>query len=665
MWANALIGYDVVRTFVDHESGRKNIYQLLQEGHLGEFDGKVLAIGRELFEIVIATDGHEDEDGIEMHIGSRFAPHTMGQEVDALSQTRPGDINKRDGSYSEEGTLDHTTQLTIEEFTELYKLTKKSFTSVGIDIPPGIFALTDEYCGGEDFDFFSTKTIEYLRKRITTDLEYSVHPFPGLVVTPDKDGLTITEEGSSTPGADTKEKVPPDTESIRESYEYKFVMNKMGKGKKSKVVIDTKLKQLRDLERKFLSAPYWVSGMEEIISLRKEIGENDDVPDLARSVFQSYRKMGGWIVLDNLLLMERDLKGPVAPIETIIPEISFWKAFRKKHKGSGFFEVRGDPGKVPEPIKEYQDFFNSIKLIKPEEEHRRRNQFIKKFSPVSGFLDPGEHFQTSSMKFSMQMGHSAILDRMVDAYDHSYCGKLHDLAVDMMVDKNTNKFIRNDDSMVIFNFLISIELPNSLKALAYYSRGLAYRTMKDMRSALRDLDRSLHYNSRYGKAWYMRGRTLVDLDMTDDALVSFQNAIRNNESKAKSWGLMAAIHLDEKRLDHAYSALYQAYALEPENPIVVDLMKSKDLNDHEARKRISERELMEPPERYRSGMAGRKPGGQPGGQEVPYQQPQQQFPRSGVQQQQHPQSGALQQPQQNPLSGVQNPAANQPYPQQS
>ncbi len=188
---NLVIGFDVVRTFKGEGKDRKNLYQLLRDGALGDFDGKRLVIDGVTLEIAILS--YSKDYSMELIFGRRL-------QEEELAVTKNG----------------LTARQRYSDFKALTEETQQTFRKLGFDMEPAAFLYYDlgsimywEKPGVpmKKF-FFSKEAVELLKEGLQDKLFWD--PF-------NRPSIPNEERGAKV-----------DKDEVKKSYEYDFVMNKMG-----------------------------------------------------------------------------------------------------------------------------------------------------------------------------------------------------------------------------------------------------------------------------------------------------------------------------------------------------------------------------------------------------------------------------------------------------
>ncbi len=567
MWANLVIGLDVTRTFVEFQGKRKNLYQLLREEAFGPFDGKRLSsIHVPEMEVVVASDGHEDEDGIEYYFGRRLTH--WGDE----------DNEEGDGEGNEE-EMKLTTMFPLELFRKHLEETTLAFKSMGIETQPQIYALTNEMGLEDEYPFQDYETVELLRKRIEFDLEYATNPFPDIIPDNELFVLEPAKEGDSPKRRFLKEKA-------EESYEYRFVMGRMGKGILSEEEKAQKLATLREYEEEFLKSPFWEGKLDEIISIRNELDLDEGLEDFIRASFDAYRKKGCWVALDNILRLEKNLLLEKIPlVENIVPEMRFWKEFRSRYREDSFFDSTSQD-MDSEAMKRYLEFYNSVKTVSAEEEFKGKQEILKLYEPVAAYLDMASFYNQHILKQQLKMGYEftspdAGRFNYTKIYTQGLNKKFLELAQGWLLGSQQAKQAPPQETENVLGFLLKLELDSDIRVKVLSDLGLYHLLVGDFQQAVQDFDDALEQDPTTGKTYLLKAKALIQLKRFPEARDSLARAIRNGQGgEAIAWAMLGAVFYDLRQMDEAYACIFRAHQMEPQNPLVQRLIGDEYLGNY-------------------------------------------------------------------------------------
>lgn len=144
----------------------------------------------------------------------------------------------------------------------------------------------------------------------------------------------------------------------------------------------------------------------------------------------------------------------------------------------------------------------------------------------------------------------------------------------------------------LMNLATSAGSPNDPEAAAWaFTRLALYQLQQDAtKQALDSCAAALELQSDYAPAMLARGRTLLALNRSADALVEFQRAARLNPLPEYQWALADVLALTGNR-DHAAEVESKLAASSPEDPRTLSLYLATRQQNIELALQLAEREL--------------------------------------------------------------------------
>jgi hypothetical protein len=553
MWAKLVIGYDVITTRlpipddpeIDEDVRELTLYEILYQGGIPDFKGMPFTVDGIRFGIVTATEEYEDEYGFEMYFG-RFLTPDM-----------------------EVGTGSITDVYSLADFERIYEESKQAFLSMGFPDPPGIHVLTTITGEENEHDFFSVETRKYLMLRVATDLENG------------EDHAGLLDEGGNWDGEfDTvldrigvlpEREGRPVVKTVRDRGPFGAVSSENEVPRTPD--IESRKNRIREREEGYVHHPFYPEFLEETLRLREEIDYRTGLDEVARQMFEFYRTWGGWIILDNILLMEQPLKDNIRPIEEITPMIAAWKRFRKKHRKSVFFKPTRLTPNAP-PVLEYLELFHSVSTIDPAIERGIRDVFLHHFHPISRVSDPLVFYNRFFASMELKQGYFHR-EKHLEGIKQEFLAQLRMTGLERSFNTSTNKFEHDPEILHLITFLLGQDLPKDHRDDLLFNRAGMHLAMGWINEAAQDYRTYLAYHPEDGDGHYMLGKVLIKQNNLLEAKQAFQEAIRNHSDMVvNSWAMLGAVFWDLRMKKEGQACLKIAHLTDPSAPVIASLKKS-------------------------------------------------------------------------------------------
>jgi tetratricopeptide (TPR) repeat protein len=135
-------------------------------------------------------------------------------------------------------------------------------------------------------------------------------------------------------------------------------------------------------------------------------------------------------------------------------------------------------------------------------------------------------------------------------------------AADTGAQTNTWRQCRTDTSSAAINACTSIIFLDPHNDGAFVNRGIAYRRLGDIDSAIRDYDEAIRLNPRYAHAYNNRGIILLEQGNLDRAVADFERAIREQPGYANAFRNRGLARTHQELFDLAIQDFDAAFGLD-------------------------------------------------------------------------------------------------------